>query len=381
MSALTQTEGPHPLVVLREQLGARETEFKAALPAHIPVERFMRVLMTAVQNNPALLKAERRSLWNAAMKSAQDGLLPDGREGAIVVYRDRQRGDIGQWMPMIAGIRKKVRNSGEIATWDAHVVHENDEFAYELGDEPFIKHRPALANPGKVIAAYSVAVLKTGEKSREVMSIDAISAVRGRSRAKDSGPWVTDFAEMCRKTVARRHSKVLPMSTDLDDLLRRDDDLYDMSGASDKQIERDRPKTLTRRMDALAGPAHADEPGDDSPATIDAETGEITEQAGALSPADEATANGRLVSPQGAEDAAPRQTQQDAGADRSPSRDEAPASTSSRDPIATAFERGKQAHRNGQNTRAMPAEYRDDKDLGDAWLEGLDVERMEGAGQ
>lgn len=59
----------------------------------------------------------------------------------------------------------------------------------------------------------------------------------------------------------------------------------------------------------------------------------------------------------------------------------APPSNGSTDPIATAFERGKQAHRNGQNARAMPAEYRDDKDLGDAWLEGLDVERMKGTGQ
>ena len=39
---------------------------------------------------------------------AQDGLLPDGREGAIVVRRDRQRGKVANWQPMIAaGIRKK----------------------------------------------------------------------------------------------------------------------------------------------------------------------------------------------------------------------------------------------------------------------------------
>ena len=72
---------PNPVVVFRQELGGMEEQFKAALPAHIPVERFMRVLMTAIQNNPDLLGVERRSLWNAAMKAAQDGLLPDGREG------------------------------------------------------------------------------------------------------------------------------------------------------------------------------------------------------------------------------------------------------------------------------------------------------------
>ena len=53
--------------------------------------------------------------------------------------------------------------------------------------------------------------LKSGEKSREVMWIDQIEEVRKASRSGDSGPWVTHYGEMAKKTVARRHSKVLPM--------------------------------------------------------------------------------------------------------------------------------------------------------------------------
>jgi recombination protein RecT len=103
-------------------------------------------------------------------------------------------------------------------------------------DSPFIKHKPSLdPDPGQVVAAYSVATLKSGEKSREVMTVAQINKVRAISKAKDSGPWVAHYAEMCRKTVARRHSKVLPMSTDLDDLIRRDDALYDFEGKSDKE--------------------------------------------------------------------------------------------------------------------------------------------------
>lgn len=239
----------NPVAIFRHELDGMNDQFKAALPAHIPVERFARVLMTAAQNNPDMIgKAERRSLWNAAMRAAQDGLLPDGREGAIVLY-----GAQAQWMPMIGGIRKKVRNSGEIATWDVYVVHANDEFEYELGDNPFIRHKPTLEDPGEVVAAYSVATLKTGEKSREVMSVAAIEKVRQASKAKNNGPWVGWYEEMCRKTVARRHSKVLPMSTDLDDLIRRDDDLYDFDGAR-RESEGDKPRSLASRLDALAAP-------------------------------------------------------------------------------------------------------------------------------
>lgn len=317
MNAVTKI---HPVEEIRLQFVERQQDFVAALPKHIPAERFLRVVMTAVQQNPALAKVERRSLFVSALKAAQDGLLPDGREAALVIYKDKSRGEIAQYMPMIAGIRKKVRNSGEIATWDAQCVHEKDAFEFELGDDPFIKHRPALADRGPVIAAYSIAVLKSGEKSREVMSVGEIEAIRKRSRAKDSGPWVTDYAEMCRKTVARRHSKVLPMSTDLDDLIRRDDDLYDLQGASDKVVTAaERPKSLAGRLDALAAPENG--PHIDH----DPETGEITDQAESSDEADERP-------PQGVEGAAPHQGQQ---ADDVP--ETASSATPSRSPEAQAL--------------------------------------------
>ena len=246
------------------QLKDREPNFAAALPAHIPAERFMRVVLTAVQNNPDLARADRASLWNACMRAAQDGLLPDGRDGALVIYRSKsgekdEKGrdvwiDKVQWMPMIGGLRKKVRNSGEIKDWSAHVVHAKDHFEFELGDSPFIKHKPFMdGDPGQVIAAYSVAQFKTGELSREVMTRAEIEKVRSVSRSKDKGPWLDWYEEMCRKVVARRHSKILPMSSDLDDLIRRDDELYDLDGKSDKAADKASPKSLADKLDALAG--------------------------------------------------------------------------------------------------------------------------------
>lgn len=260
-STAVQVKQPNPLVALHDQMEKRTEQFQAALPAHIPVERFKRVILTAIQNNAKLATADRQTLWNSAMKASQDGLLPDGREGALVIYNTKMKIDgkdvwieAVQWMPMIAGIRKKVRNSGEIATWDAHVVYEKDAFEYQLGYEPLINHKPYLGgDPGKVIAAYSVATMKSGEKSCEVMPVWQIEKVRAISKSKDKGPWVDHYAEMCRKTVARRHSKVLPMSTDLDDLMRRDDDLYDFAG--DRKADKpDRPKLVDFANAAMNAP-------------------------------------------------------------------------------------------------------------------------------
>lgn len=248
----------------RRDLGRMEGQFSNALPAHIPTERFVRVVMTAVQNNPKLLKCTRQSLFNACMRAAQDGLLPDGREGAIVPFGDNEDGrkaaDTASWMPMIYGIRKKARNSGEIADWFCENVYEGDEFEYVMGDDPHIYHKPKLVGgvERKIIATYSICKFKDGTLSREVMSIAQVEDIRKNySRAK-KGPWSdpVSYPEMVRKTVARRHSKSLPMSTDLDTVMRRDDELYNFEGARERGEKAQAAGQIARPSNAAAALEH-----------------------------------------------------------------------------------------------------------------------------
>lgn len=204
-----------------------ESQFKLALPEHVSPEKFVRVVVTAVQTNPDLKKANRESVLAAALKCAQDGLLPDGKEAALVCY-----GDKAQYLPMIAGVLTKVRRSGELKSIGAHVVYENDTFLYVLGDEESIEHKPLLDGPrGKAKAVYAIAHTKDGGIYREVMSLEQVNQVRNVSRAKNNGPWVAWWDEMARKTVLRRLSKRLPMSTDLQQVFQRDDDHYDLRQA------------------------------------------------------------------------------------------------------------------------------------------------------
>lgn len=196
---------------VRGALTKMAPEFQKALPKHVSVDKFQRVVMTSFQQNPDILNADRRTLFMACTRAAQMGLLPDGREGAIVKY-----GNQAQFLPMVAGLMKMVRQSGEISAWSVQTVHENDEFDYEMGDNEFIRHKPALKNRGELVGAYSIVTLKDGEKSREFMNADEVEAIRKRSRSGNSGPWQTDKGEMYKKTAVRRHVKRLPLSTDLD---------------------------------------------------------------------------------------------------------------------------------------------------------------------
>lgn len=234
----------NPIAVIRQNLTQMAPQFQAALPAHISVEKFTRVALTAIQNNPDLAtKADRTSLFGSCVRLAQDGLLPDGREAAIVMF-----GNKAQAMPMIAGVLKKIRQSGDVAKVSAQVVYEHDEFVWHLGfDEDVTHNPPRLDQPrGKPIGAYATAVLKDGSKLLEVMSLEEIEKVRAVSRAAKNGPWVSWWGEMARKTVMRRLSKRLPMSTDLADELDRDDTL-----------PKHEPETIehqaapTNRLDAL----------------------------------------------------------------------------------------------------------------------------------
>ena len=261
---------------LMGDLKGLEAQFKYALPAHIPVERFMRVVVTAVQREPKLRKCTKQSFFNACMQAANDGLLPDGREGAIVPFGDDEGGgkksEIATWMPMIMGIRKKVRNAGVLSDWNVQVVQQGDKFDYELGDEPFIKHKPSPTGgrTRPVLFAYSIATYPDGTKSREVMNIDQIKDIQSLAKAK-RGPWSVPvhFPEMCRKTVAKLHAKQLPMSTDLDRLLHRDDALYDFTGAAD---QRAKPHAVQRPASVAA--ALSQFAGDETPPSDDPETGD-----------------------------------------------------------------------------------------------------------
>ena len=62
-TAHAEQESANPVAVIRQNLQVMQPEFKAALPPHIPPERFTRVAMTAIQNTPALANADRRSLF------------------------------------------------------------------------------------------------------------------------------------------------------------------------------------------------------------------------------------------------------------------------------------------------------------------------------
>lgn len=149
-----------PRNAFSHELKAMQHQLKNVLPNHITPEKFMRTVMMAVNMEPGLLNCDRASLKNAAIKCAADGLLPDKREAAFVKY-----GNSVVYMPMFGGIQKRVRNSGDIASIEARVIYEHDEFSWLQGTESKLVHIPKFpGDRGTIVGAYAMAHGKTGMK-------------------------------------------------------------------------------------------------------------------------------------------------------------------------------------------------------------------------
>jgi recombination protein RecT len=203
---------------IRALLERAKPQIALALPKHLSADRLIRVALTSVQRTPDLLDCDQTSLLAAIIQSAQLGLEPDGVLGHayLVPFRNtqKQRREV-QFIPGYKGLVALARRSGEVSSLDARVVRAGDHFRYAFGLTPVLEHVPADHDADEAPAithAYAVVRLKDGGYQFEVMTHREIETVRKRSRAGQSGPWVSDWPEMAKKTVLRRALKLAPMS-------------------------------------------------------------------------------------------------------------------------------------------------------------------------
>jgi recombination protein RecT len=227
------TRTPTAIKTVRDLLERSTHQFALALPKHIRADQFIRVAMTTIQKNPALLQCTQVSLLACLMEAAQLGLQVDGLlgEAHLVPYRNKAGKKECQLIPGYKGLLKLARNSGEISTVHPEVVYTKDFLEVEDGLDPKLIHRRSEEAPVEeneplgpaVRAAYCVARMKDGGVSFCLMWRWEIDRIRAQSKAKDSDPWITHYPEMAKKTVIRRHSKILPASAELVSMARLED--------------------------------------------------------------------------------------------------------------------------------------------------------------
>lgn len=203
---------PTTTATLASLLKDRKDSIAQLVPKHLEPERLMRVAVNCVGKTPGLQKCSPTSLLQSVLVAAELGLEPGGALGHLYLV------PFGNVCTPIIGYRGLVelaRRSGEVASVRAVVVYEKDRFRMTEGLEQTIDHEPWLdGDAGALKYAYCVVKLKEGGYIVEVMSRAQIDAVKARSRSSSNGPWVTDYNEMAKKTVARRCLKWAPLSSE-----------------------------------------------------------------------------------------------------------------------------------------------------------------------
>lgn len=232
----------NPATQLKGLLDKAKKEIEAALPKHMTADRMLRIAMTEVRKNPALLECDKASFIGAIIQASQLGLEPGSALGhcyLIPFYNGKKGIKEVQFMPGYRGFLDLARRSKQVMKITARVVREGDEFGYEYGMEETLTHRPGEDNEdGKITHVYAVAFLSDGTKAIEVMTIKQIEKIRQKSKSGDYGPWKEHYEEMARKTVIRKIFKYLPVSIEIQQAVGYDEAVESgISQENDKVIE------------------------------------------------------------------------------------------------------------------------------------------------
>jgi len=215
-----------------------------------------RALMTFSQSDQ-LRKCSASSFITAVLKGAEIGLPIDGKLGYAVSYFNSKKGELeAQFQPSYMGLVVVAKRSGQIINCYSGMIYEHDHFTHARhGDKCQLDHTWDFGQDrGAPLGAYAVVTLPGGEWTYDLMSLADLDAIRNRSKASGSGPWVTDTDEMRKKTVLRRALKLYCNDPGFVQAAELDDQQYETQDRTPaKRIQR---SSLNDHLD-LSTPVHA----------------------------------------------------------------------------------------------------------------------------
>jgi recombination protein RecT len=202
------------LVAFRELLESRKGSIGSVAASFMSPERIIKVVLNSVDRTPKLAQCTGNSIFRSVLAAAELGLDPGGalNQAYLVPFKAECTLIVGY-----QGIVDLAFRSERVVSVNAAAVYEGDVYEEEGGLAPKLRHVKGRGprDPKKLTHAYAVIQLKDGGLVYDSMTRAEVDAIRARSRSRDDGPWVTDYAEMAKKTVLRRTLKLCPKSTEM----------------------------------------------------------------------------------------------------------------------------------------------------------------------
>lgn len=193
------------------------------IPKHVDGERLFSIAYMAMERNPKLLECTAISVLRGVIIGAQLGLDVSGVGGMayLVPYRNTRTNTMeAQFIIGYKGMIDLARRSKDVAWIYSGAVYANEQFDFVVNPIPKIFHKPLNLDEddaGDFLGTYAIAVFRDKDVPPQpfVMSKVQIDKIRSRSKAKDNGPWVTDYVAMGKKSSIRGLCGLLPQSPEL----------------------------------------------------------------------------------------------------------------------------------------------------------------------
>lgn len=150
-----------PVVLFSGFMDKMKGQLALALPRHMNADRMARLAVTAFSTTPALQRCSPQSIAASIMTAAQLGLEPNvNGQCYLVPY-----GSTCTLVPGWRGLVDLVARAGRATVWTG-AVREGDEFEYQLGDEPFCRHKPGDGDDDTPLThVYAIGRVKGAERS------------------------------------------------------------------------------------------------------------------------------------------------------------------------------------------------------------------------
>jgi recombination protein RecT len=207
-------------------------EVKKSLPRHMNADRVCRLALTCFSSSPKLRECTMHSIAACIMQASQMGLeIGMNGQAYMIPY-----GKTATLVPGWKGLIDLVNRSAQASAWTG-AVFEGDYFEWELGDSPFVRHRPAgESDPEKMIYAYAIGKVNGSDaKIIECWHNDRIIDHFKRHNKVGEKHYAHSNWEMyARKVVLLQVLKYLPQSIELSNAIT----------AADQPIQPSEPVTL-----------------------------------------------------------------------------------------------------------------------------------------
>jgi recombination protein RecT len=209
----------HPITGKTDYLDKRKDLLGAGIPGHMTVEREIRTATVMLMQSKDLQAASPLSFYVAVSIAINSGIGLGNGKGYLVAYK----GNVS-YVPGWKGLIDLVNRTGRASAWTG-VVRKGDQFDYQLGDSPYLHHKPGDSEEHEDITHYyaigrvkgaefpHIVVWSTAKVHKHLKQYNKVGGKHYAAKNDDN------FEAYGRKVVLLQVIKYLPTSVELENAI------------------------------------------------------------------------------------------------------------------------------------------------------------------